>query len=411
MKKYNFLIFILGNLVSLSLQGADNAITWNLPSGRTGDKLLSYCIAKWVSRYLNISLLVKPFKYSDAFVFSQVEQQYSKKKTRSLKQKKISFKYGYYKGRQISLDTDFEEKNTLFLVDLYFAHTSWYNFESIIKQDIIFPYSLSYDTTFCHKGDTGQRVRFNYMNYVFKADEKFFSSLKVLLKTREPLETVTIPGDAISVAVHVRKGGGYDQMYKSDQIYATSLNLNHYRNCFSNKNNVAVDDLLRSLRDKTITKVSVSENPNVVGYIDIVRPLKHPPDQYYIDQIKAIAALFKLPLFVYIFTDDQHPENIVAQYKKALNNDNIIFACRPEENNHYSNVLTDLYAMSKFDCLIRAYSSFSQMSQLIGNHKLVISPIYAVWNENQLIIDEILIERSKDFDDFIAQCKKKYFSK
>ena len=48
------------------------------------------------------------------------------------------------------------------------------------------------------------------------------------------------------------------------------------------------------------------------------QPLRFASDQFYVDQIKRLATMFKDEnLYVHIFTDDRNPEAIVENFKKS----------------------------------------------------------------------------------------------
>ncbi|MCA9770073.1 hypothetical protein KC460_01755 [Candidatus Dependentiae bacterium] len=176
--------------------------------------------------------------------------------------------------------------------------------------------------------------------------------MRCLIKPKKKLNLPQIPNSTISVAVHVRKGGGYDA----------------------------------PLFSKT------------VQYADQRWPLKFPPDDYYIEQIKKIAHQYKHHyLYCYIFTDDQQPIAIMERYKKKLNNPRIHFDCRKGTNSHKLNVLEDLFNMTRFDCLIRPSSSYSTIAQLLNNFIIVIHPMHYVWSGEKLIIDhvEVLLNTKK----------------
>ena len=169
------------------------------------------------------------------------------------------------------------------------------------------------------------------------------------------LPTITLPQDKVTVAVHVRKGGGFDQPLSSVQYY---------------------------------TKNMVSRK----FYADKEFPRKFPPEQYYVDQIKRISKLFNdAPLFVYIFTDDRSPLRLVDRIKKAVNKNNITFSCRNHDNVHNAHVVEDFYNIARFDCLIRSGSNFALAAQILtGNHKVVIYPKHWQWVGRKLVIDEVI---------------------
>ncbi len=183
-------------------------------------------------------------------------------------------------------------------------------------------------------------------------DQYFAAELRNMLQPVVPLPQITLPEDKVAVAVHIRKGGeGFDLPLNSIQYY---------------------------------TKLS--------KFADERWPLKFPPEQYYVDQIKRISTLLDdAPLFMYIFTDDRNPGKLINRIKREVGKDNITFACRSSGNMHNRYVIEDFYNMSCFDCLIRSGSHFAVAAQLLGNHKIIIYPKHWKWIGRKLIIDEISI--------------------
>jgi hypothetical protein len=155
-------------------------------------------------------------------------------------------------------------------------------------------------------------------------DKVFVEELKKNIAPRQELEKVIIPHGCVSIAVHVRNGGGF-----------------------------VVDNEQEKERC----------------------PLRFVPDEFFIAQIARIADMFpEQNLYVHIFTDHLEPAVLKTKFKKALNNDRIIFGYREQNNTHHSNVLEDFFSMMDFDCLIRPGSHFSRFVQRLGNNKVVIYP-------------------------------------
>ncbi len=162
-------------------------------------------------------------------------------------------------------------------------------------------------------------------------DNEFKNSLTNLIKPKFDLWLIEPPEDKISIALHVRKGGSW-----SDE---SELSQDVEKLCLGN----------------LIYKI--------------------PLDNYYINQIKIIAELFKdKPLYIFLFTDDQNPQVLIDKYKELVDIPGIEFDCRKEENDHCFNVLEDFFSMMNFDVLIRPESNFSIMAEKLGNHSIVISP-------------------------------------
>ena len=299
------LFFSLLTCQYLVAQKATSAITFHDQSshGRLGDRLVWYIKIKWLSFQHNIPVILKPFDYSQEFEFHYKEQLYNPRLEKQFTKKTLitnqPFKINPY-------------ANTLYEVDYFF------------------------------KGD---------LNQAFK-NKKFMQEIKTLIKPVKPQEFLDLPKNITTVALHVRKGGGFDQPLLSEQLY------------------------------KKVGQV----------YADQRWPNKFPPDQYYIDQLKRISTMLDhKPLYIYLFTDDQKPQALIDRYKKAINANNITFTCRHNDNHHTKNVVNDLFALTQFDCLIRSTSRFGLIAEIIGDHQMSISPTKGHWEGNKLIIDTIKI--------------------
>ncbi len=181
-------------------------------------------------------------------------------------------------------------------------------------------------------------------------DERFIALLKKLIAPRGSLPLMELPKDKISVAVHVRRGGTFE---KPDFSKTTGM---------------------------------------------IYPPLRFPPDQFYIDQLKKLPAYFPgQHFYVHIFTDDPDPRSIAQKYEAAVDNAFFSFNFRAHNNGHDHNVLDDLFAMARFDCLIRPASGFSRIAQLIGKHTMVIAPTTCSFEGDTLIITEVKVVKRSNY--------------
>lgn len=238
--KMLFLVFLPIFLIS---SGQTKVVTNEPHPGRFGDNLLGYCKAKWFSLYYNIRLLYRPFRYSDRLQLSRYEKKLTKETEKGLK-------YVLALGKR----SDFLQNNrnsSLYVVslatDLGGDPANTYNF---IKQ-----YEFRPDVAYV------QAVE----------DCKYKQELKKMLIPTTSLPNLNKPKGMITVAVHVRKGGGFDPPLSSIQVFRR--------------------------------------------YADKVWPLRFPPEQFYIDQIIRLSTLLNdKPLFVYIFTDDPNPLRILETF-------------------------------------------------------------------------------------------------
>lgn len=221
---------------------------------------------------------------------------------------------------------------------------------------------------------------------------EFGKQLRAMLQPIVPVTFVTPPPGQISVAVHLRKGGGYDPLLLSQQYYETNPNLVTYKQFIVN--DCSQNDLYES-----IPNCSTSLN---LSFADVVWPDKFPPEQYYADQIKNLSNFFdNVPLYVYVFTDDQNPSILTRRLASAVRKNNITFDCRSIGD---TSILDDWYSMAHFDCLIRSGSHFAYTNQCIGNHKIIVYPLHLKWIDHKtLVVDRVGVTlREKNI------CNKKF---
>ena len=122
----------------------------------------------------------------------------------------------------------------------------------------------------------------------------------------------------------------------------------------------------------------------------MVWPLRFPPVSYYAECLYKLSLLYPgRPIYAYIFTDDPNPKEIALELEKKVRSSNITFACR-EENS--SSAIEDLFAMMHFDCLIRSLSNFSLLPTLICNYQVVMTPKQSYW----LVLDNFTVENYID---------------
>lgn len=316
-------------------------------SGRLGDNLLMYIKAKWIAWSMGMPFYYKPFKYSDQFMLHDLDIRWEQTQMEN-------FLYVENLG---------EKKE---------GCQDWYiNIQKYIKRDAKILYVVHYLFQPYNWGTVAEEYESQEITMWqdMMANEEFRQELGRVLSPRVPMENMFIPENKITVAVHVRKGGGFDKPLLSLQSYGGAAE----KKCVS-------------------CYCDVSKK----YYADINFPLKFPPDAFYIDQIQKISKRFRhAPMYVHIFTDDPDPVSLTEGYKAAVGLSNIEFGCRKEGNHHDKNVLEDLFAMARFDCLIRSGSNFPQIAQLIGNHQVVIYPKNAEWR-SQLYISEVGIEATED---------------
>lgn len=285
-----------------------SAVTYTFSGGRFGDCLLSYCHAKWIAYLYNIPLLYKPFDYSHYLMMHTAEIRYTPEREKE-----------YNSVIEYTFDTRIDPHEGCLYVIPFFP-------ESIFNRlDKMFPYLFT-------------------VNW---ADSGFKTLLQKMISPMHPFTYPRSPKDAVSVAVHIRKGTGWDiPMYR---ITPEALTASH--------------------------------------------PLRFAPDSFFIAQLKKIVSIFKeKEIYVYLFTDHDNPAVLAEKYQRAVGCKHMTFDYRTTTNNEFVNVLEDFFALTHFDCLIRSDSNFSFMAGKLANYSIQISPWHGVVNEGKTIIDEICCE-------------------
>ncbi len=212
-----------------------------------------------------------------------------------------------------------------------------------------------------------------------------------LIKPLSPMlpEKPKKKADTITVALHVRKGGGFDRaLLSKDGLDSTDNKISPvptsgYPFDASQRAEYWMNNFWHRLFSKFFFR-----------YEDVRYPYKFPPDSFFVEQLQKIAAIFPTnEIATHIFTDDKNPAALAEKYSRALHNPRISFTYREHDNSYNRNVLDDFFAMTTFDCLIRPASAYSVNVQRLGNFKIVISPAHGTWvAKDRLIIDAVTIE-------------------
>lgn len=281
------------------------AVTYELSEGRFGDRFVCYLHAKWISYRYGFPLLYKPFLYSDEFALHEIEELWTEQKERSFNQV-----LWHVKGGEFSQPA---RGSRLYVIPFF----------TDLKED--------------------QQYRQDWACFDVEWEDKGFRNLlRSLFRPRKEYPALVFPKDKdyLTVALHVRRGGGFD--------------------------------------------------PDVAY---LLWPLRFVPDSYYIECLKKLCSLFpNRPIYAYIFTDDADPKKIVDSYQSELNDLPITFDCRKEGNRHDAHVIEDFFAMMSFDCLIRSASNYSFLPSLIANYQVVMTPKHFIWR----VTDDLRVEKYID---------------
>lgn len=327
------------------------AITYKLESWRRlGDNITTVCKAEYFSHVYGIPFFYKPFPYSDEFKVhsiatpftAELEQQYQEKIVINCIQ---DIEDGLKSGKSILFESHF------------LTETPW---------------------LYCYS----------------RQNPKYLTLIQDIFSPLTPIQTLPKPPSVITVALHVRKGGGFDMPLASQQEYDDFTPI---KGIYLTKNmpaNSCIDIWpikwpASTMYIEAVKKFVAQKTRNS----DYVWPVKFPPDQYYIDQLKYLADYLKdQNLLVYLFTDDPNPEAIMKRYSTALEDyPRIIFSYRKVGNHHTKNVLHDLFSLTQCDCLISASSSFAHVAQLLGNHSIIMMPTHATTYPDKVIMDKVAV--------------------
>lgn len=316
-KNYWLIILCVSNFICNSLFADD--VTYLMSGGRFGDNLVAYVHAKWVAYKHGLTFRYRPFPYSDQLVLHKKELLLDKK-TKYIKVVTL-------KNSNDLNKVDNSISNILYQVPYYPECKAEYQ---QFKKDYPFYYEVDWN------------------------DIKFLDEIRRLIKPVQDLPHCALPTDRICVALHLRKGGGYDEQSLSDGG-------------------------------------SIKHGQSLPG--DVAFPLKFPPDTFYIERLKSVSAFFHhAPLYVYIFTDDQNPSCLATKYQDLCSLSNVIFDYRKTKNTWKNNVLEDFFSMMYFDVLIRSESSFSLIASRLARHQLTVFPLEANYGSN------VLMERLKPLE-------------
>lgn len=289
-------------------------VTYTFSGGRFGDQLISYLHARWVAYKYKIPFVYVPFDYSDKLRVHKIHHETSASYTNT-----IVFPT---KGAKVKLDSLIDPNLDVLYVIPFFPESE------------------------------DQKNRLGYWNFdIDWSDKKFREILRKELSPIIALSKLNLPKDRKTVALHMRRGGGFDSL----------------------------------LQDQPVRL------PNA-RYDDMRIPLKFAPLEFYLDQlVKLSDSLGNPPLYAHIFTDDKNPKALLEKCSAILNKPNIALGTCDAESCPGSGVLDDFFSLTQFDILIRADSNFSLVAAKLANYEMEIYPIDSRWEGTKLIITDVAI--------------------
>ena len=282
-----FFLSFLFQTAAAQFAVTSGAVRTRDPGGRFGASLMTYLVSKSVAYHNNLTCLLYPFPYAKDLKLYQVEKKYSAHWNRNKKEiaanlarhKKI---YGriIYLGEIKDLAADKERHSS----SLYLA-----------------------DTGCGHGGPL---------------TPEFIKLVRHLVSPIAPIRPIPAPPNTISVAVHIRTGGTYDDPKMCAQT-----------------------------------------------------PQRCQPITFFASHIKSIAQHHRdKEIYVRVFTDDTKPNAMLAKLHKLIGENNVIYDTRKQGNNHDKNVLIDFFTMASYNYLIKPYSAFSATAGIIGDHRMIMEP-------------------------------------
>lgn len=288
------------------------AVTYNLSPGRFGDNLLTYMHAKWISYKHKLPLLYKPFLYSNKLILHQSEPLYVKSVINTFSKTVVL-------GSKNSVNQ--HESSSILYVVPYFPESKW---------------ELKNCKNFQKRPWDSFEIDWN--------DKGFIEELRKMIAPIEAIPLLNLPADRITVAVHVRRGGNYDNQGTFEGA-----------------------------------------------------PLKFLSDDFFIKEIRQLYYfLGEKPLYVHLFTDDLNPVKIMNTFKNNLKGLDIQFNCREEDNSDTKHVIEDFFAMQQFDCLIHSESNFSFTMSKIGNYMVSLFPDSFYKKGSEIIYDHVNMSTNYD---------------
>lgn len=273
------LVLLLG--VSISNLNGASYVTYEPTNGRLGDNLLGYVHAKWLAYKHDITLLYRPFPYSDKLMLSKDEMHYK------------DGLCAHFIRPVFGDNPNYLADDTLFTIPI-FAHAL------IDKTD----------------GSTSNLYRFD-PDY---QDQQFKEQLQKMIKPIQNLTLITPPKGRTSVALHVRKNsGGFDWEISTEVIErlgylpaGTYLDLLYPLKCPSDEYYIEQVHTISKLLD------------HIPLYIYIFTDDPNP--QRIAEKLQARCANLKNIEFDYRKTVNHHQANVLEDLFSLLNFDMLIRA-------------------------------------------------------------------------------------
>lgn len=133
--------------------------------------------------------------------------------------------------------------------------------------------------------------------------------------------------------------------------------------------------------------------------VELILPIKFPPEQYYTNQIRRLIKYYKNEMIhFHFFTDHNDPAGLIKIYQmKFIKYPNVSFGIRVNNTNSDEALFSDFYSIPLFDCFIGCGSNFSIVATKLGDYEILVNPLSAKIIGDQRFIDLVEYQmRSKD---------------
>lgn len=264
------------------------AITYGFSGGRFGDNLIAFSHAAWLAYTMDMPLVYRPFPYSNRLqmdIDSSLQRE---------------AKYEHYDQKQLLTAADCQS----FLTEMQ---------PSITQKEVLYILRYFPESAYEYDQNAGlaQHIKVDW------EDPGFKTFLKKMISPIKAGPRKNMDPTRITVALHVRKGGGFDPQ----------------------------------------------------GW-ELSSALKAPPDSFYDSALNMLSAILKKPLYVFIFTDDQQPKEIQKRFENKFKDTDIIFSTDQAPKDP----IDDFFAFEGFDYMIRPDSNYSVMASHLFPYKGIIFP-------------------------------------
>lgn len=291
--KYFKQILLCVNAISYSAY-----ITHDLSGGRFGDNLLSYIHGKWVAYTYGIdNFLLNSFPYAEDLVLYSAEK-------------------------------NLRNHSSIRAVTI----------KSLAELPMLKTKNVCIHVPYFSEEPTEYRINPHWIKCnVNWSDQAFVSMIRAMISpVDKSLLHVELPSHCTTVALHMRRGGGYDTLLQFHEI----------------------------------------DGEEVVDCTKVGSLLKFPPFSFYAEQLKRLSELLdNKKMYVFIFTDDPNPHELAQRLQDRLKEyKNISYGYRSAGNFHNKNVVEDFFAMTCFDCIIRPQSNYSFIAAKLKDYKIEIYP-------------------------------------